>query len=110
MTTDIVIAENYLRKQTGCKHEFTLTFNEFKRIYLAKQCYYLKITLTRKREGKSTRQSDFTLDRIDNTKGYVKGNVVACSFLYNNLKSQLEDPKNLLTQKSLMKALGRHVC
>ena len=34
------------------------------------------------------------VDRIDNTKGYVKGNVVACTHIANQLKEMLVENKD----------------
>jgi hypothetical protein len=43
--------------------------------------------------GKAGLSTDITIDRIDNTKPYVKGNVMAVSKKMNNLKSIFENPE-----------------
>ena len=105
---DVYVAEKYLKKIANAKlakHEFQLTFNEYKRLITRKHCYYTGIELTSKRAGANILQTDCTLDRIDNTKGYVNGNVVACCHAFNKLKSTFENPCSLLTIKNALKGL-----
>lgn len=68
---------------------------------VAKRCYYTGVKLTRpkfNRDGvvyknQTKRPTDVTIDRVDSSKGYVKGNVVACSYAANCFKSKFENPK-----------------
>jgi hypothetical protein len=97
---DIIIARAYLAKVDHAKsnnHEFTLSFSQFKRIITRKTCYYTSLPFSG--------ESDYrrTLDRVDNSKGYIPGNVVVCLNVVNNIKSALENPTNLLTPKHLKK-------
>lgn len=71
--------------------EFDLSFQSMKNLMGAKRCFYTGIILT-KSTGKEAelKLSDFTIDRIDGTKGYVKGNVVACCHAANQMKNQFE--------------------
>lgn len=71
--------------------EFDLSFQSMKNLMGAQRCYYTGIKLT-KSSGKESelRLSDFTIDRIDGSKGYVKGNVVACCHAANQMKNQFE--------------------
>lgn len=62
------------------KKEFNLTFLAIKNIYRSKKCYYTGIVLTGKNRS---------IDRIDNSKGYVIGNVVACDKDFNIKKGDL---------------------
>lgn len=54
--------------------EFNLSFDTVKKLMNQKTCYYTGVTLTNK-QGEPTQR---TIDRLDNNKGYVEGNVVAC--------------------------------
>ena len=80
-----VIAAKYLQlKESANKRnkEFTLTLLDVRRLMQRKTCFYTKhkfnhLDLNWKR----------TIDRIDPDKGYVQGNVVACSKWANALKN-----------------------
>ena len=57
--------------------EFGLTLDEFK-IFLNNPCFYCGTTL-----------KNIGLDRIDNTKGYIKDNCCSCCKVCNSMKSKL---------------------
>ncbi len=82
--TDVEYARKYLASEASATHrgiEFSLSFGEYKKLYNRKKCYYT---------GKKLKHKDnFSLDRIDNTKGYVPGNVVPCDKVINGLKNNL---------------------
>tara|TARA_R110000765_G_scaffold87201_1_gene167321 strand:+ start:107 stop:451 length:345 start_codon:yes stop_codon:yes gene_type:complete len=86
--SDQEIAAKYLSKVRSSADrgiDFTIKFAEFAKIAREAHCYFTDVPL-------NLVQSDanqHTLDRIDNDKGYVKGNVVACSFAFNQIKGQL---------------------
>jgi len=85
------IAKRYVNKINACggtKTAFTLTFAEFKRLVTSKKCKYTGIALTTQ-QGKAQISTDVTIDRVNNSIGYVTGNVVACCFAYNTFKSIL---------------------
>ncbi|QHZ60103.1 hypothetical protein PJKIFABJ_00167 [Pseudomonas phage PE09] len=91
---DLYAAKHLVWKAENAKKrgiEFNLTHTGMKNLLGAKKCYYTGIPLT-KSTGKEDelKLSDFTIDRIDGTKGYVKGNVVACCHAANQMKGQLE--------------------
>ena len=89
---DLYVATKMQRKAQNAKDrgiEFSMTFTAMKNILRAKKCYYTGIPLTRP-TGETMRASDLTIDRIDATKGYVPGNVVACCHAANKLKSFAE--------------------
>jgi len=89
--TDIEIAQKYINKSRNAAdkgHEFTLSLTEFMRLMKRKTCYYTGVHL---QNEYLTNANGRTLDRIDNKLGYVKGNVVTCSFYFNQLKSAIED-------------------
>lgn len=95
---DLKIAKKLISKEKDAKRrgiEFSLTIQSMKNLMKAKRCYYTGIVLTEP-AGLCDDQiggrlaSDRTIDRIDGTKGYVPGNVVACCNAANNIKAQLE--------------------
>lgn len=95
---ELKIAKKLISKEKDAKRrgiEFALTFQSMKNLMKAKRCYYTGIMLTEP-AGLQDDQiggrlaSDRTIDRIDGSKGYIPGNVVACCNAANNIKSQLE--------------------
>lgn len=63
--------------------EFNLGFDSVKKLLSYSNCYYTN----RKFESEGNYARSF--DRIDSTKGYVEGNVVACTVDINGKKSNL---------------------
>lgn len=64
--------------------KFDLALKDVARVLTTKHCYYTGVLLTRK-AGNYQR----TIDRVDNDKGYVSDNIVACSHLANQIKNEL---------------------
>ena len=64
--------------------EFNLTLSEVRKLVTRKTCFYTKVQLS---SGDSSNdKTKRTVDRLNPQKGYVMGNVVACSFFANQLK------------------------
>lgn len=108
---DLMVANRFRHKYKNAKDrgiDFTLSFRSMKNLLEAKKCYYTGITLTfpDSSEDKSLKATDLTIDRIDSSKGYVSGNVVACSHAFNQLKSQFEGA-GLIGIKTACKAFGK---
>lgn len=83
--------------------EFSLSFCSVKNILNAKRCHYTGIEF-------DTGEFRRTVDRIDPSKGYVKGNVVACSAYFNFIKSKFEHaskPQIKRTLKAMNKAMTK---
>lgn len=86
MKTDIVIARKLLNLAQSAKErelEFNLSFRTVKRLLNQKNCYYTGVPF--ETEGSKVR----TIDRVDAAKGYIEGNVVACTQEINFKKSNL---------------------
>lgn len=68
--------------------EFNLSLLSLLNLYKAKRCFFTKKKLS---------LDQITIDRVDNRKGYVTGNVVACDASFNSRKGSLtpEDIKIL---------------
>lgn len=89
---DCYVARKLNAKANNAKDrgiEFNLSFQAMKNLLSANKCYYTGIVLS-KPDANAQKANDLTIDRIDCTKGYVRGNVVACSYAANQLKAQFE--------------------
>lgn len=75
--------------------EWDLTFEEYKELR-SKNCHYCSGPLPESSRG---------LDRLDNSKGYIKDNVVPCCYGCNNLKSNVLSEKETLKVVELLKEL-----
>ena len=95
MRNEAGIAKMYLQRIQSAKARgisFELSLMSFMNLLKTKRCKYTGILLTepeRNKKGKKATQigTDRTLERIDNTKGYIKGNVIAVCHAANQLKN-----------------------
>lgn len=84
--------------------EFNLTHEDVAALLSAERCHYTDELL----ETSGLQQR--TIDRIDNSQGYVQGNVVACTYQVNQLKAFLfEDVRSelFMTYETLLKVMLR---
>jgi len=73
--------------------EFNLNIQDIKDMYNSNICFYCKkIPIT------------VSFDRIDNSKGYIKSNIVFCCFNCNVVKSNRSEPKPILEQIEKLKS------
>lgn len=79
--------------------DFDLTFNVVKKLLKKKTCHYTGLKF------QADNNLHLTIDRIDSSKGYVIGNVVACSGWANQMKNQLIEQSDspLVNNKKLLK-------
>ena len=86
---DLKLARCYLSKAANAKERgipFELSFRSFHNLKGAKFCYYTRLPLT---------ESTFSIDRIDASKGYISGNVVACHKAFNGIKGNAESGQSV---------------
>ena len=71
-------------------------------------CPYLGIAISHEVGHGTRRPSSPSLDRIDSSKGYVKGNIIVCSWRANFLKSDatLQELKLITKQWSQLQSLN----
>ena len=85
---DVYIAQKllWLKERADEKGiDFDLSLTSVRNLIRANQCYYTGEPLTDEVNHPLQR----TIDRIDCQRGYVKGNVVACSRYFNEKKGNL---------------------
>lgn len=90
---DLELAQKFIRKRQNAVDrgiKFSLTLQSMKNLMRAKRCYYTGFLLTDPRPHGPLRATDRTIDRVDASKGYEPGNVVACCHAANQLKSMCE--------------------
>lgn len=84
--SDIEVAKkliNIFQSAQDRKLQFNLSFEYVKKMLEYKTCYYTGKTFTE--DGPLAR----SFDRVDSDKGYIEGNVVACTIEINGKKSNL---------------------
>lgn len=97
--SEVEIARKYLNKGKNCKDRgvsFELSFSDYKRLLKIKKCQYTGLVLTEPEKGieGKNKASDRTLDRLDSSVGYTKGNTYAVCHFANKLKSSFENSNN----------------
>lgn len=95
------IATWYLQKKQSANDrniEFNISLMSFINMAKAKRCYYTGVALNPRNRS---------IDRIDASKGYVSGNVVACCKTFNQFKGVIENKINSLDLNTAIKGLVR---
>lgn len=88
---DLLVARKYQQLYTSAmkrSKEWNLSLSDVKKLITRKTCQYSGVKLT-KGSGDVARFSDLTIDRLDNTRGYVKGNVYSVCHGANQIKNYL---------------------
>ena len=88
MIDDINIAKRLISLYNSAHSrniDFDLSFNTVKKILNSKKCYFTGVALNTITADKN----QLTFDRIDNERGYINNNVVACSKEFNEKKANL---------------------
>lgn len=100
------VAKKFLALQQSARDrgiEFKLSLTALKALYKAKRCFYTAQKLT---THDSKLPTHLTIDRVDNTKGYIIGNVVACSLSFNFKKGSMElGDMSLIVKKAQSKGI-----
>ena len=86
---------NKKRREKRKKHHFDLEWVEFTNVFWNQvetlggiYCAYTGQVMTHKR-GIGRLGTNISLDRIDNTKGYTKDNIIFCTTAFNDLKGSV---------------------
>jgi hypothetical protein len=98
----IFVARKYLSLIESAQsrtHEFDLPIEELSDILRKKTCYFTKKSLVHFPHDPKEVESGslelpknyLSIDRLDASKGYVSGNVVACSLAINKIKGQMDE-------------------
>jgi hypothetical protein len=96
--SDIEVAKKLVNIHSSAQNrslEFNLTFECVKKLLEYTTCYYTNVQFTE--DGPNAR----SFDRVDNEKGYVVGNVVACTVDINGKKNNLSIDEIVCLYKKL---------
>jgi hypothetical protein len=96
--SDIEVAKKLVNIHSSAQNrnlEFNLTFEYVKKLLEYTTCYYTNVQFTE--DGANAR----SFDRVDNDKGYVVGNVVACTVDINGKKNNLSIEEIVCLYKKL---------
>jgi hypothetical protein len=86
--------------------EFDLTLSTVRNLLRRKTCFYTGLRVGSYEDPMHPNQ--LTIDRVDPSLGYVKGNVVVCSHLANQFKSKIEhDFTNHIPREKVLKILNK---
>ena len=99
MTEEPLILKRYKSKIRHCKERgvgFSLTLDEFTSLHSQSHCFYTGVKMTQREPGKPWHSTDATIDRVDASKSYETGNVVACCWSANKFKAYMEQPGELI--------------
>lgn len=105
-----IVCNKYINKIKDARRrelEFSLTFAEFRALLTKKRCAYTGVPLTFHIDGAKQTNTDLSIERIDNSRGYVRGNVMAVCYAANNIKSVFEDPNTFLSVKDAVRMFGK---
>lgn len=94
-TFDASCALKFLNLQESAERrgiDFNITLRSIINLKRSKKCYYTGVPLTPK---------NWSVDRVDNEKGYVIGNVVACEEEFNKRKGRISIKDIRAMQKAL---------
>lgn len=90
--TDEILVSRYTNTRTHAKDrgiEFSLSLKRMRQLLNTKKCFYTGVALNHIDKD----PNQLTFDRMDNTKGYEDGNVVACTRRINLAKGNLTLPE-----------------
>ena len=102
--SDVEVAKkliNIYQSAQDRKLQFNLSFEYVRRMLEYKTCYYTNKIFTE--DGPNAR----SFDRIDSEKGYIEGNVVACTIDINGKKSNLSFEEISCIYLKLVKKKGK---
>lgn len=98
--------EKILIQAKGTARKKNLEFNiGVEDIVLPKFCKYLGIKLTNL-QGQGVVWSNYSIDRIDPAKGYIKGNVEIISRKANSMKNMATEQELIVFAKNILKLYG----
>jgi hypothetical protein len=106
---ETLVARKYRDKVSSCNNrniQFSLSISQFRQLLMRKTCAYTGTPLTIHTQG-NPGNTDLSIERIDNSKGYVKGNVIAVCYSANNIKSVFEDPNTFLSVNDAIRMFAK---
>ncbi len=96
--SDLSVAKKLVQLKQSADNRgiaFNLKFLTIKKLMLVKKCYYTGRIFTE--SGVNAR----SIDRVDTSKGYIEGNVVACTIDINQKKTNLTTDEIFMLYKKI---------
>lgn len=106
---DRVVARKFCNKMDSAKTrnlEFNLSFAQFRALYTRTNCAYTGIPMVIGIDSQQA-NNELTVERVNNLKGYVAGNVIAVCKAANSIKSVFEDPSTFLTVENAIRMFAK---
>ena len=107
---DLYVAKKLISKAKNAKERglsFEMTYAMMRNVLRSKRCFYTGVAIEPPvGDATNLKLWNLTLDRIDSSKGYVEGNVVACSYAFNQMKERV-DSAGYVGMKLMEKAFGK---
>lgn len=106
MVSDVDIAQKLLAIKSSADSrgiEFNLSLRKVKKLLNTKKCYISGVELNKIQKD----DNQLTFDRLDNSKGYIDDNVVACSLRMNRLKGELTIEDIIMLYNSVVKKIKK---
>lgn len=100
--TDRKVARKFLDIEKSAQERgitFNMSLKKVRSLLNTKKCYFTGRPLN----NVNHHADQLTFDRIDNSKGYIDSNVVACSYAFNLLKGNLTVEQIVLMYEGLKK-------
>ena len=100
--TDLEVAKKLIQIEQSASSrgfKFDLSLRTVRRLMNTEKCFFTGVVMNNIENDPNQR----TFDRINNRKGYVEGNMVACTKEFNNKKANLTINDIVLLYKGLQK-------
>lgn len=110
VVTDNDVVNKYVQLRDSARSrglEFDLKLITVRNLLRAERCFYTGVKFSKK--GQSMNRK--TVDRVDPSRGYIVGNVVACTLAANGIKSTIESEGIEVAEKMVkaMKSRGQRL-
>lgn len=108
-----IFNELYHSCKNKTKQEISITYEDFINLIQDSKCHYcdkeLNFSKHTRDENQNYTSRAYQLDRKDNSKGYVKGNLVTCCWNCNRIKSDIYSYEDFMKLSPILKEIHNNV-